>query len=83
MTTIVEWNLHINPKSQNPRTLPFSMMPRPTHFHTHVIDECQPESIITSLQEKFRNFCTDIDIGNNDDISTRQTFFFQNTRKPW
>ena len=34
VTTNVNWNLYINSQSLNPRTLPFSMMPTPTHFHT-------------------------------------------------
>ena len=37
--------------------------------------ESQPESIIISLQGKFRNFYTDRDIGNIDDISTQRTLF--------
>ena len=45
------------------------------YIKTHVIDELQPESIIISLQGKLRNFCTDRDIGNIDDISTQLTFF--------
>ena len=42
---------------------------------THVIDESQLESIFIPLQGKFRNFCTDRDIGNIDDISTRWILF--------
>ena len=46
--------------NQNLRTLPISMMPTPTHYHTfkHVVDELQPASIIISLQGKLRN-CID------------------------
>ena len=33
IATNVDCNLHKS-QSQNPRTLPFSMMPTPTHFHT-------------------------------------------------
>ena len=38
--------------NQSPTTLPVSMMPTPTQYHTfkHVIDESQLESIIISLQ---------------------------------
>ena len=34
ITTDVDWNLHIKSQSQNSGTLPLSMMPTPTHFHT-------------------------------------------------
>ena len=30
--TNVNWKLHIKSQSKNPRTLPFSVMPTPTHF---------------------------------------------------
>ena len=32
--TNVNWKLHIKSQSKSPRTLPFSVMPTPTHFHT-------------------------------------------------
>ena len=45
-----------------------------SYIQTHVIDESQPESII-SLHDKFQNFCKDKDIGNINDISTQRTLF--------
>ena len=46
------------------------------HLNTcHWWIESQPESIIISLQGKFRNFCTYRDIGNIDVIWTQRTLF--------
>ena len=62
--------------NQNPRTLPFSMMPTSTHFHIfkHMSLVSQPESIIISLQGKLQN-STDRDIGNIDKILSPWTLF--------
>ena len=62
-------------KSQDTASLNNACTNTFSYIKTHVIDESQPESIIISLQEKLRNFCTDRDIGNIDDISTQWALF--------
>ena len=76
ITTTVDWNLLIKSHSQNPRTLPSSMMPTPTHFHTFkhmpLINLNWNPLLFPSREVSellHRN------IGNIDDISTQQTLF--------
>ena len=62
-------------KSQDTATFDDAHTNTFSYIQTHVIDESQAESIIIYLQGKFRNWCTDRDIGNIDDISTQWTLF--------
>ena len=75
ITTTVDWNLLIKSLSQNPRTLPSSMMPTRTYFHTfkHMpLMKLSWNPLLLASREVSELLHRNI---GNIDISTQQTLF--------